>query len=97
MSEAVAAVIRFAFDSLKLHRIMANYMPSNRRSERLLEGLGFEKEGYAKEYLFIGTGWADHVLTALTNRGLVDAEALVIGGNDIESPRSTSSVGRTEH
>jgi ribosomal-protein-alanine N-acetyltransferase len=80
MSEAVAAVVRYAFEELKLHRIMANYVPHNVRSARLLERLGFVKEGYAKEYLFIHDRWQDHVLTSLTNRELGDAKALVAGG-----------------
>jgi ribosomal-protein-alanine N-acetyltransferase len=32
---------------------MANYMPHNQRSGDLLARLGFEKEGYAKDYLLI--------------------------------------------
>jgi ribosomal-protein-alanine N-acetyltransferase len=43
---------------------MANYMPRNDRSGRLLGRLGFEKEGYAKRYLKIEGLWEDHVLTA---------------------------------
>jgi ribosomal-protein-alanine N-acetyltransferase len=46
---------------------MANYMPGNERSARLLERLGFEREGYAKAYLNIAGRWQDHVLTALVN------------------------------
>ncbi len=34
MSEALQAVIAYAFEELALHRIMANYMPSNARSGR---------------------------------------------------------------
>lgn len=49
-----------------IHRIMANYMPHNKRSGALLARLGFEKEGYAKDYLLIDGQWRDHVLTALT-------------------------------
>ena len=60
-------VIRHAFDELKLNRIMANYLPHNERSARLLESLGFEREGYARRYLKIHDRWQDHVLTALVN------------------------------
>lgn len=38
-------------------------------SARLLERLGFVKEGYAREYLHIDGAWRDHVLTARTNPG----------------------------
>jgi len=66
MHEALQASIRYIFEGLRLHRIMANYMPVNVRSAKLLERLGFEKEGYAKQYLLINGKWEDHVLTALT-------------------------------
>jgi ribosomal-protein-alanine N-acetyltransferase len=67
MQEALGAAIGYMFDTQNLHRIMANYIPGNERSERLLERLGFEREGYAKAYLNIAGRWQDHVLTALVN------------------------------
>ncbi len=66
-SEAVGAVVGFAFAELRLHRIMANYQPTNERSARLLRRLGFVPEGFARDYLFIGGAWRDHVLTAKSN------------------------------
>jgi ribosomal-protein-alanine N-acetyltransferase len=66
-SEAVRAVVDFAFETLGLHRVMANYQPTNERSGRLLRRLGFVPEGYARDYLFINGAWRDHVLTALVN------------------------------
>jgi ribosomal-protein-alanine N-acetyltransferase len=67
MSEALDAAIRYCFCELNLHRIMANYMPTNVRSGRLLKRLGFVPEGYARDYLFLAGQWQDHVLTSLTN------------------------------
>lgn len=64
MFEALDAAIRYAFGPLDFHRVMANHMPRNERSGRLLERLGFEREGYAKRYLKIDGLWEDHVLTA---------------------------------
>lgn len=61
--------ISFAFNELKLNRLMANYMPRNKRSENLLARLGFVREGYAKRYLKINGNWEDHVMTALVNPG----------------------------
>jgi [ribosomal protein S5]-alanine N-acetyltransferase len=66
-SEAVGAVVGFAFETLRLHRVMANYQPTNERSGKLLRRLGFVTEGYARDYLFINGAWRDHVLTALTS------------------------------
>lgn len=67
MTEALHACNAFVFNSLRLHRIMANYRPENERSARLLDRLGFVREGIARDYLFIDGAWRDHVLTALTN------------------------------
>lgn len=66
MQEALQTLIRYMQRQQKMHRIMANYMPHNKRSGQLLERLGFEREGYAKDYLLIDGKWQDHVLTALT-------------------------------
>lgn len=67
MQEALQAGIKYVFEELCLHRIMANYMAHNVRSGHLLSRLGFRVEGTAKEYLFIAGAWRDHVLTSLTN------------------------------
>lgn len=67
MHEALAAAIAYCFEEMKLHRIMANYMPTNERSARLLRKLGFVPEGFARDYLFLGGTWRDHVLTSLTS------------------------------
>ena len=64
MSEILEASINHVFVDLKLHRIMANYLPHNSRSAALLSRLGFEKEGVARSYLKIAGKWQDHVLTA---------------------------------
>ena len=67
MREALAAAIAYMFDVKELHRIQANHLPENDRSAALLARLGFVREGYAKDYLFIAGAWRDHVLNALVN------------------------------
>jgi ribosomal-protein-alanine N-acetyltransferase len=67
MYEALQAAIAYMFDVKGLHRIQANHLPENARSAALLAKLGFVREGLAKDYLFIGDAWRDHVLNALTN------------------------------
>ena len=67
MKEALECLIAYMFREQHLHRIMANFIPGNTRSEKLLNTLGFEKEGYAKKYLLINGEWQDHILTSLTN------------------------------
>lgn len=67
MREAIAGSLSYVFGALRLHRVMANYLPTNERSGRLLARLGFVVEGYARNYLFINGAYRDHVLTALTS------------------------------
>ena len=76
MREALEQVIRYAFEQIRLHRIMANYMPANERSGRLLRRLGFTVEGYARDYLFMNGRWEDHILTSLTNPDWAEVEKL---------------------
>jgi len=74
MVEALQTAIDYVFAEYKLHRIMANYMPHNRRSGSVLRRLGFGVEGYARDYVMIAGEWQDHILTSLPNPhwGLVD-------------------------
>jgi [ribosomal protein S5]-alanine N-acetyltransferase len=65
MSSAVRAVIDHAFGPLGLRRIEAACLPHNQRSIRLLERLGFRKEGIARAYLQINGRWQDHLFFAL--------------------------------
>jgi ribosomal-protein-alanine N-acetyltransferase len=67
MTEAVRAAVAFAFDTWKLHRVAANYMPRNTRSAAVLERCGFKIEGRAPAYLLINGRWEEHVLTAIAN------------------------------
>lgn len=65
MSAGVRAIIPFVFDSLRLRRIEAACMPTNAASIRLLEKVGFTREGYARRYLCIAGTWQDHLLYAM--------------------------------
>ncbi|WP_417767578.1 GNAT family N-acetyltransferase [Stappia sp.] len=64
MSEAVRALLSFAFGELALHRVEAACLPHNAASQRLLEKAGFSREGYARHYLRIAGKWQDHLLFA---------------------------------
>jgi len=64
MTAALSALIPAAFDVLRLHRLEAACIPTNAASIRLLEKTGFQREGYAREYLCINGTWQDHLLYA---------------------------------
>lgn len=67
MTRALRMAVEYMFNIQNLHRIMAGYMPRNKRSESVLKRLEFTQEGLAKDYLLINGKWEDHVLTSLTN------------------------------
>jgi ribosomal-protein-alanine N-acetyltransferase len=58
--EGVQLLVRYAFRTLKLHRLEANVQPANRSSLALVRALGFRKEGLSRRYLKIGGRWRDH-------------------------------------
>ena len=64
MSEAVRAIMPFAFATLWLHRLEAACIPHNLASIRVLERAGFVREGLARRYLRINGIWQDHYLYA---------------------------------
>ncbi len=53
MTEALKAVIDFGFNNMYLNRIEARTVPENIPSQRLLEKVGFIKEGLLREQMLI--------------------------------------------
>ena len=64
-SLAVALVCDHAFGAAGLHRLQADIRPENLPSRRLVERLGFRREGLARRYLDIDGDWRDHLSYAL--------------------------------
>ena len=60
MTEAMGLVLDYAFTTIGLHRLEANIQPENNRSKKLVQRLGFRKEGFSPKYLQIGGKWCDH-------------------------------------
>ena len=49
MNEALMALLKYAFEDLNLHRIEADVDPRNTASNKTVERLGFQREGYLRE------------------------------------------------
>lgn len=64
-SEAVVAVLAFAFDHLQLHRIEICIVPRNHNSRRVVEKLGLAEEGVARGLVEINGVWEDHLRFAI--------------------------------
>ena len=68
MSEAADTLLRFAFQELGLHRVEADVDPRNEASIRLLQRLGFQREGYLRERYFVGEEISDTIFYGLLRR-----------------------------
>lgn len=65
MTEALNAVLPYGFEHMQLNRIEALAYPDNSASIRLLERLGFQKEGVLRQYFRQRGVFHDHWLMAL--------------------------------
>jgi ribosomal-protein-alanine N-acetyltransferase len=65
--EAVVVVLRFAFETIALHRVEISIIPRNHASLRVVEKLGIRGEGIAEKYLEIDGEWEDHAKFAVTS------------------------------
>ncbi|GAK06769.1 GNAT family N-acetyltransferase [Geomicrobium sp. JCM 19038] len=67
LTEALRVAINAMFEEYNIHRIEAPIMPFNSASIRVVEKLGFEKEGLTKQMLKVNDRWEDHVRFSLLN------------------------------
>jgi [ribosomal protein S5]-alanine N-acetyltransferase len=65
MFEGMQLVIKYAFQTLKLHRLEANIQPGNQASQALARKCGFVNEGCARRFVKVRGRWKDHQRWAL--------------------------------
>lgn len=75
MQEALVALFGYAFDTLNLHRVEADVDPRNAASLRLLERLGFVREGLLRERWLVGGAVQDSVILGLLRREWSEGQA----------------------
>jgi aminoglycoside 6'-N-acetyltransferase len=63
-TEAVRGVVAYAFDRLAMHRLFSLTDVRNLRAQRLLERLGFRREGELRESTWFKGEWASELLYA---------------------------------
>jgi [ribosomal protein S5]-alanine N-acetyltransferase len=68
MTEALTALIDYAFGTLRLRRLEADVDPRNENSLRILERLGFRREGLLRERWHVGAEVQDTVFLGLLSR-----------------------------
>lgn len=65
MTEALKALIRHAFETLRLHSLEANVNPENEASINLLERNGFVREAYFRENFYFDGKFEDSAIYSL--------------------------------
>ena len=64
--EALVVAARFAFETLRLHRLQVSIVPRNAASLRVAAKLGLRNEGLAERYVEVNGVWEDHYRFAIT-------------------------------
>ncbi len=64
-TEAVGALIERAFQAYHLHRLEAHVALENHASQRVVDKLGFEREGIAREVELVDGRYLDHIQYSL--------------------------------
>lgn len=65
MTEAATMCIRFAFDVVGMQRIRCAAATNNLQSQRVIERLGFSREGLARRAEALNGDWVDHIVYSL--------------------------------
>lgn len=74
MTECCKSVIRFAFETIKLHSIQAEIDPYNDVSRKLLEKLHFRKEAHFTEDFYFREQFSDSAIYSLLEKWYVYGE-----------------------
>lgn len=70
--EAAGAVVRYGFEALLLNRICAHYMVRNPASGRVLESVGFRKEGLLRQAVRKWGRFEDVVICGILRKDIPD-------------------------
>ncbi|GIN60209.1 putative N-acetyltransferase YnaD [Robertmurraya siralis] len=64
-SEAAQGILKFGFEDMHLHRVIATCQPENIASSRVMEKIGMRKEGYFQKCIPAGNEWWDEYYYAI--------------------------------
>lgn len=78
-TEAGAALLVYGFQSLGLHKIKADVAVGNEGSARVLDKLGFTRDGTLREDRAVGGTWLDHWSYSILDREFAERYSLPVG------------------
>ena len=73
--EAVSLLLRYLFEQLGKHRVIASCDPRNARSVKVLEAVGMRLEGHMMESTWSKGEWTDDLLFAILRREFISLRA----------------------
>jgi ribosomal-protein-alanine N-acetyltransferase len=65
ISRSIEKIIEFAFNNLKLNKLIAEVLPENYKSVKILKNQNFFFEGISRKNLQIANKWRDHLRFSL--------------------------------
>ena len=68
MSEVLIKIIDYAFREMKLHSLMGNTHPDNKKSQAILQRMGFQQEAHHREDYYFEGAFYDSVKFGLLER-----------------------------
>lgn len=67
-TEAAQAILQFAFEEKKLHKVFARYFSSNPASGKVMEKIGMKQEGILKDHVIKDGKYEDIVYYGIINK-----------------------------
>lgn len=67
-TEATRLVLKFAFETLNLHRVQLGVLDVNEAGIRAYEKAGFVREGVQREHFFLDGRYVGHIMYAILDR-----------------------------
>lgn len=67
-TQAAELVIRYAFEQLKLHKLMLRVLAENKQAYRSYEKAGFVQEAYLRDEVFLEGSYQDVIYMAVINK-----------------------------
>lgn len=58
-TKAVKMIVRYAFETLNMHKIRGAYLEGNEASKRVMEKAGFQEEGLERDFKYVDGEWKD--------------------------------------
>jgi [ribosomal protein S5]-alanine N-acetyltransferase len=78
MVEALRSALSFGFQQMQLNRIEALIYVENPQSARVLEKLGFRREGLLRDYFYLNGQFYDHYVYSLLRRDAATADVRLL-------------------